>query len=274
VAPALPALAESPAPAPSVSLPAPAARTAPNDAVRRIVEPLREIGHVKAHSPFCTDLLRAAGPATRSALAFEARLLATIDDLHDISFSDELAKARGLKKAQDDLNALADLARSGRAELHGLRPLAAASDTALHDALVSFGDALDGAKAHQLELARQLSSLYGELAEKPTYSNANNASDRRSGLSAYGWKSSMRDDATWLARAAGGPNAPQGAAAGSLGWQPSLAADADWLDTGEAQERYVRGQSLFGANDDDRRIGDDLARAGVAGRAMLALGGC
>jgi hypothetical protein len=108
----------------------------------------------------------------------------------------------------------------------------------------------------------------------PAHSNASNASERRSGLAAYGWKSSMREDATWLARAAGGPNAPQWAATGSLGWRPLLAADAKWLDTSETQERYLRGQSLFEANDDDRRIGDDLARAGVAGRAMLALGGC
>jgi hypothetical protein len=269
---ALPARAEPPVPAPP--RPAPAASAAPNDAVRRIVEPLREIGRVKARSLFCTDLVRAAVPATRSALTFEARLLVTLDDLHDISFNDELAKARGLKKAQDDLNALADLALAGRAELHGLGPLAAASDTDLHDALVSFGDALDGAKARQLEVARRLSSLYGEVAEKPAYSNANSAADRRSGLAAYGWKSSMHDDATWLARAAGGPNTPQWAGAGSLGRQPSLAADADWLDTGETQERYLRGQSLFEANDDDRRIGDDLARAGAAGRTMLALGGC
>jgi len=226
--------AQAPQPAPSAT---------PSYAMREIVEPLREIGRVKARSAFCTTLLKSAAPATRSALTFEARMLDTLDDLHAVSFSDELAKARTLRKVERDLNELADLALLGRAELDGVRDLAANSDTDLHGALLGFVDALDGAKAHQLTLARQLSNVYGQLAEHPAYSTVNTPADQNAGLAAFG------------------RSAP-------------LHADADWLATDESQEHTARASALFAVNDDDRKIGDDLRHAGAHGRIMLTLGGC
>jgi hypothetical protein len=146
-----------------------------------IVQPLREIGHVKATSSFCTAFSAGAAPAARAVLAYENRLVLTLSDLAHFDASDPIAKNRGIGLLEDDLRALADASQQGRGELASLRAAAAASGTDSDRAVVEFADALDGAKGRQLELARHVSELVGTLAERPAYSIVNGPSDDHSG---------------------------------------------------------------------------------------------
>lgn len=211
--------------------------------IKRVVEPLREIGRVKAKSAYCTALVQSAAPSARTALQYESRLLLALDHIRHFRLDSGLTKWQSINRLEADLNAMADLALAGRTELEGLRTLAMQSDQAQHDELIALADALDGAKARQMSLARQLSSISGRLAEAPLHSMTELPVD---------------DYAADYAFARG------------LFPYPSASA----LDSGEYQEEHQRLQDAFNTMPADEKIGDDLARAGDHARAALALGNC
>lgn|GEM_PF-4840299 len=132
-----------------------------------IIQPLREIGHVKARTAFCKAFLAHAALGLSSAIDFEQSLLDTVSDFRSAKLGDELNKHKSLKKLEKDLNRLADLSLAGRAELEELKSLE--TDPDRHAALLGFVDALNGAKGRQMDVARKLSRTYGIIAEQPVY---------------------------------------------------------------------------------------------------------
>lgn len=153
--------------APDAASPAPqASPTAPSEAAR-IVDGLRIIGRVRARTSFCSALVHGGAPATAGALGYEVALGRTIADLQHVSLKNPLTKAQSLRPLEDDLRALALLAQAGRPELHGLGAVADRSQPDLRRAVLGYRDALDGAKARQYFLAKQIAGTVGELEEMP-----------------------------------------------------------------------------------------------------------
>ena len=141
-----------------------------------VIEPLREIGRVRARTTFCKAFLTHASLGVSSAINFERSLLATLADFRSANLGDELNKHKSLKQLEKDLNGLADLSLAGRAELEELKSLE--TDPARHEALVDFTNALNGAKARQMELARKLARTFAIIAEQPVYTNVTLPGDR------------------------------------------------------------------------------------------------
>ena len=135
------------------------------DNATTIVRPLREIGHVRATSSFCTTFAQGGGPAASAALAFENRLYITGNDLRSFDSSSPLGAHRSGRLLEDDLHALADDALAGRAELAALREKAIASGTPSGQAVVDFADALSGAQGRQMDIARRIARIVGTLEE-------------------------------------------------------------------------------------------------------------
>ena len=143
-----------------------------------IIRPLAEIGRVRSRTPYCAALARAR-PGIDAAVAYEYAVPLLAQDLRAFRFDSELTKARSIKKTERDLNALYDLASAGRAEVIALRDAAKSDgvDEQRRKAMLDFANAVDSAKARQMGLARAISRVYGELAERPSHTIANTAKD-------------------------------------------------------------------------------------------------
>jgi hypothetical protein len=213
-----------------------------------IIEPLREIGRVKARTVFCKAFLAHAELGVSSALDFERTLLDTLFHFRSAKLGDELNKHKSLKQLEKDLNRLADLSLAGRSELEELKSLD--TDPDRHQALVDFVNALNGAKGRQMDLARKLSRTYGIIAEQPVYSNVTLPGDL--------------SDANSVADAfrSRGSNSPTVMATGSI------------LDNREYARALELRRDLFDAIPGDEMVGRDLRRAAENGKLAMALGGC
>jgi hypothetical protein len=213
-------------------------RATPSPFAMGVLEPLREIGRIKARTPFCRAFLEHASVGVGSAIAFEMALLDTVRDFRHAKLGDELGKYQSLRKLEADLNRLADLSLAGRDQLEELKNIPA--DSERHQELVDFANALNGAKGRQMDLARKLSRTYGRLAEQPVYTNVTLPTD-------------------------GVANA----------FTPSASYGAtNVLDLGDAMQAFELRQDVFDAMPGDEMVGRDLARAADHGKNALTLGGC
>jgi hypothetical protein len=208
-----------------------------------VIEPLREIGRIKARTPFCRAFLEHAALGVGSAITFEAALLDTVQDFRNAKSGDELNKYLSVRRLEQDLNRLADLSLAGRAELEQLKSIP--TDSARHDELVAFVDAINGAKGRQMDLARKLSSKYAKFAEQPVYTNVTLPSDTGNGTG----------------------NGFTGSTSNSYGI-------TNVLDTGDFLAAFELRQDVFDALPGDELVGSDLARAADHGKTAMALGGC
>jgi hypothetical protein len=137
---------------------APSATPAPSPAAK--LRPLKEIGHVRALGPFCSQVVRHANSAIDTALSNDTRIAFTISDLRTIQLDDTvLQKANG---TQELLKRYADLhaaATAGEAQVKELRLDAdSATDPDQKAALKRLADALGGTVFRQKKLADQLGS--------------------------------------------------------------------------------------------------------------------
>jgi hypothetical protein len=134
-----------------------------SDAVEKIISPLREIGRVRARSAYCIALVRDGAAAAQSAVNYEVARVTAFADLRDVLFANEFQKMHAVHVLELDLARMVDLARQGRTELNGLRTTASEADAEKASAVLAFRDALDGAKAHQLEQTRDLARILGDV---------------------------------------------------------------------------------------------------------------
>jgi hypothetical protein len=205
-----------------------------------VIEPLREIGRIRARTPFCRAFLEHASLGVGSAITFEAALLDTVQDFRNAKMGDELGKYLSLRRLEADLNRLADLSLAGRAELEELKNIP--TDDARHQQLVDFVNAMNGAKARQMDLARRLSSKYGKFAEQPVYTNVTKPFD--------------------------------GTANGFTASTTNSYGISNVLETGEFLAQFELRQDVFDALPGDELVGRDLSHAAEHGKAAMVLGGC
>jgi hypothetical protein len=227
--PASTAAAAQPVPNP---LPTPT----PQSARSKIVQSLREIGRVTARSYYCARLLTDGAPAADTAVAFEYTLVATAHDIGMVQLSDPLVKARSMKKLEADLLQLNDLSKAGRAQLNNLREVARGESHDRAQALLAFRDALDGAKARQYELTRDVAQIVGSLEGQPTFTIIDLPVDHLS--------------------------------------NQDIERINDLNDTWQMRYRSIAVADLFNAGPEDFQIESDLQRAAEQGSQALALGGC
>ena len=211
-----------------------------------VIEPLREIGRVRARTAFCKAFLAHASLGVSSALDFERSLLATLADFRSAKLGDELNKHKSLKQLEKDLNRLADLSLAGRAELEELKSLE--TDPARHEALLEFANALNGAKGRQMELARKLAGSFAIIAEQPVYTNVTLPGDRSESVNnAFAKRGSL---------------------------SPTSMATGNILNTQADDRAFELRNDLFDAMPGDDLVGRDLRRAADDGKLALILGGC
>ncbi len=220
---------EQPKPLPSAS---PSARAQANSA---IVKPLSEIGRVRARTPYCAALARTR-PAIDSAIAYEFTLQTVGDDLRHVRVSSYMAKMQSLGRLQRDLNKLWDEAKAGRSEVVALRNDANADgvDPQRRKELLAFANALDGAKARQMMLAKKIARVLGTMGEVKV--------------------DGIEDDPAAITR-----DPPGGASAFALDTKLADGVLLEGLFTSFRDEEFVRG---------------DLKQAAVHGDLAVELGGC
>ena len=234
--------------------PAPGSRVAQNAA---IVNPLSEIGRVRSRTPFCAALARAR-PGIETAVAYEFVVPAVAHDLRNFRLDSGLAKAQSLRKSQDDLELLSDLAKAGREEVQALRDAANAPglDPEKRRELLAFANALDGAKARQMMLAKSLARVLAVSAEARVRDFANTESDDH-GAAAF--KGKMN-----------------GATAIQPATVPLDQTNPQSFTTGQAEfaEDNARLQQIFGSFGAELGIRDDMKDAAEHGLRAMKLGGC
>jgi hypothetical protein len=231
--------------------PAPSSRAEENAA---IVTPLSEIGRVQSRTPYCGALARARS-GIDSAITFEYSMPILANDLRRFRLDSYLTKAQSLKKTERDLAALWNLAIAGRDDVRALRIAASADGVSeqKRKEMVDFADALDGAKARQMMLAKSLANVVGTLAESPVRDIANLESDNTGG-NGLAWKIPMRFPAGQVDLV---PDVPFLAAVG----RPDV-------------QDHDRLQGLFATLPAEDMIRKDLKEAALHGSNASRLGGC
>jgi hypothetical protein len=224
---------------PSAPLPAPSATPKPVSNADRIIGPLREIGRVRARSPYCSALVRSGTPAAESTIAFELARVTLASDLHDAQFTDTIHKSYSMRLLEFDLAHMVELIKQGRAELNELRALARDADDEKAAALLGLRDALDGAKARQMEQLRSFARVVGTFEEHPVTIPGTPADDKD------------RDETTPTSRLL----------------DPFEDVFTDRYDAAETLE-------LLRAGEQDDLIKDDMIHAGDSVTHALALGNC
>ena len=215
--------------------PSPGPKADPNAAS---ISPLTEIGRVRARTPYCAALA-GARPAVDAAITYQYALLTMYRDLRYFRLDSYLTKHQSLQRADRDLSALWNLAKAGRAEVQALRAAAMADgvDEVRRAEMLGFANALDGAKARQMDLAKSIARTVAVLGEAPIGDIINTPADDHAAADAV-------------------PSV-----------QPYTGAQA------EALEDHDR-QSLFSAFGPERFIRDDLKAAAKHGTTAVQLGGC
>jgi hypothetical protein len=233
--------------------PAPSTRAEENAA---IVTPLAEIGRVRSRTPYCGALARARS-GIDSAITFEYSMPILANDLRHFRLDSHLTKAQSLKKTERDLAGLWNLAVAGRDDVRALKDAANADgvDEQKRKEMLDFANALDGAKARQMLLAKSMAAIVGRLAETPVRDIANTEGDD-SGATALVWKAVIQHPS---APTDGVPVAPWGAVTGV---EPP------------GMEDHLRLQGLFGTVPAEEMIRKDLKEAAQHGSTAMRLGGC
>jgi hypothetical protein len=131
--------------------------------------PLKEIGHVRALSPFCSQVVRHTNSVISTALSNDTRIAFTISDLRTIELDDTILKKvngkQELLKRYIDLHAAAT---AGEAQVSQLRADAdSATDPDQKTAMKRLADALGGAVFRQKKLADQLGTYISYLDSHP-----------------------------------------------------------------------------------------------------------
>ncbi len=217
-----------------------------------IVEPLTEIGRVRARTPYCAALARAR-PGIDAAIAYEFAVPILGEDLAHFRLDSYLTKDQSLTKSERDVRALWELAKAGRAEVQALRQAANADgvDPQKRKEMLDFANALDGAKARQMMLAKSIAKAVGTLAEAPVHLLLN------------------------------GPLDEHGAAALAKGGQlprslaiTEVSAVAQTLTQADALADRVRAQQIFATFVDEDFIRGDLENAAQHATNAMQLGRC
>ena len=234
--------------------PAAASRAQENAA---IVTPLAEIGRVHSRTPYCGALARARS-GIDSAITFEYSMPILANDLRRFRLDSYLTKAQSLKKTERDLTGLWNLAVAGRDDVRALRAAANAEgvDEQKRREMIDFADALDGAKARQMMLAKSLARIVAVLAETPVRDIANNESDNAGGNALAGKALDQHPSAP----TDGVPPVPSGMVTGGR--------------TTDDQQDHERLQGLFGTLPAEDWIRKDLKEAAQHGSNAMRLGGC
>jgi hypothetical protein len=236
----------------AVPSPAPPARADDNSA---IVKPLVEIGRVRARTPYCGALARARY-GIDAAITYEYSTPILANDLLRFRLDSGLGKHLSLKKTESDLTGLWNLAVAGRDDVRALRAAANAEPNEdKRKEMLAFADALDGAKARQMQLAKSVARAVAVLAEAPVHDIVHDEGGDNTG-DALAWKALVRNPST---ENAAGPVAFT---------TPRTAAQA------EALAQHDQAQFLFGAFAAERFIRDDLKDAALHGNRAMQLGGC
>jgi hypothetical protein len=219
----------------------------PAAAAEKIVGPLREIGRVRARTPYCSALIRGGAAAAQSSVAYEIARVTAFADLHDALIANRVQRTHAVHELELDLARMVALAREGRTELHGLQALADTTDDEKATAVLGFRDALDGAKARQLAQIRDMAEVLGTLEEQ-----APRAPDED--------EVTQPDDGAALIRLESAP----------------VAQFLDPFGTAFAHARTVAAENkaLLRAADGDAFITSDMVRAGENATRALALGNC
>ena len=226
--------------------------TKPADRGASIVEPLTEIGRVRARTPYCAALARAR-PGIDAAIAYEFAVPILGEDLAHFRLDSYLTKDQSLTKSERDVRALWELAKAGRAEVQALRQAANADgvDPQKRKEMLDFANALDGAKARQMMLAKSIAKAVGTLAEAPVHL--------------------LLD----------GPLDEHGAAALAKGGQlarslaiTDVSAVAQTLTQADALADRVRAQQIFATFADEDFIRGDLENAAQHATNAMRLGRC
>ena len=231
--------------------PAPSSRAADNAA---IVTPLSEIGRVRSRTPYCGALARARN-GIDSAITFEYSMPVVANDIRRFRLDSYLTKEQSLKKTERDLAGLWNLAVAGRDEVRALRAAANADgvDEQKRKEMTDFADALDGAKARQMWLAKSLARVVAVLAETPVRDITNTASDNSGG---------------------GALSGKQVPASSSGADQSGLPGTATSARTAADQQDHDRLQGLFATVPAEEWIREDLKNAAQHGSNAMRLGGC
>ena len=238
--------------------PAPTSRADENAA---IVKPLIEIGRVRARTPYCGALARARY-GIESAITFEYSTPILANDLRRFRLDSGLTKAQSLKKTERDLTGLWNLAVAGRDDVRALRAAANADgvDDEKRKEMLAFADALDGAKARQMQLTKAMARTYAVLAEKPVHDIVHDENaDTTGGTStgdALAWKALARNSSP-----DDGPAPTRFSIPGTTG---QVAAVQEHKDL----------QQLFNTFGAESFIREDLKNAARHGNAAVQLGGC
>ena len=241
------ALDTTAAAAPAVASPAP-----PPSRAAQIIGPLKEIGHVTARTPFCAAFMNDSSEAASAAVAYEFALLRTSSDVQRANTDDSLRKSRSTHALTQDLQLLANLANEGRSKLRALKAVAAqTNDPELQKQVDDFRNALDGAKARQMELARKMSSAIAKFEEDPVYSVISTPLDSQIANS----------DGRLLLN-------------GAQSYYTEMTNPDAYWDQAMADQHEEVVHALFQGGPDDYQIGDDLERAGEKATLVVQLGKC
>jgi hypothetical protein len=240
----------------SAQTPRPRAATADENAA--IVAPLREIGRVKARTPYCAALAKAR-PGIDAALTFEYAMPIVARDLKNYRLDNELAKSQSLRKTEDDLSFLSELVTTGRAEVLALRTAANADpDEQRRREMLALANSIDAARARQKLLTSGLARVAGVLAEKPVHTFVNKGPDR---LNQQG------DDAS--------ANAFDGRREGIRNIVAFETPSPAYTQTqANAIDESVKLGQLFNTFSAEKPIRDDMQAAAQHATAVMQLGGC
>jgi hypothetical protein len=146
--------------------PQPAASAAPAPAPPAAVAPLsdsafdhlKEIGRVKALTPFCSKAIQHADTAIDGTLANDVRIQFTISNLKSVDLDSSLVKkANGTADLLKQFRALQEGAKMAQREVNALRADAeTATDPQEKADMKTFADALGGAIERQRKMADQI----------------------------------------------------------------------------------------------------------------------
>jgi hypothetical protein len=231
--------------------PSPAPKPAA-DRTTSIVQPLTEIGRVRARTPYCAALARAR-PGIDAAIAYEYAVPILGEDLAHFRLDSHLTKYQSLTKSERDLSALWELAKAGRAEVRALREAANADgvDPQKRKEMLDFANALDGAKARQMMLAKSIAKVVGTLAEVPVQMLLNGPLDEHGAAalahSAQESRTSAISDVTVVAQT---------------------------LTQADALADHLRMQQIFATFADEDFIREDLKTAAEHATNAMQLGRC
>ena len=218
-----------------------------------ILSPLVEIGRVRSRTPYCAALA-AARLGVDAAITYQYAVPTVYRDLRGFRLDSHLTKHLSQQKTEHDLSALWDLATAGRAEIKALRTAAWADgvDEARRNEMLGFANALDGAKARQMELAKSIARTLAIVSELPVRDIANTAADDHA---AAFFRATSRSASMRVADVV--PTV-----------QPYTSEQADALAD------HDRLQTLFGTFGAERFIRDDLQDAARHAANSMKLGGC